>query len=108
MSNNILVSHFHTFFLIPRYGILQYLPFGIIRPRMILDLEELNSKEDYLLTQHANFNSECNKLIKSLKLILKHETNIKTTFKIMNAYAKLKVTLNMKFDHLGQGLLFSP
>ena len=42
------------------------------------------------------------------KLILKHETNIKTTFKTMNAHAKLKMTLNMKFDHLGQELLISP
>jgi len=42
------------------------------------------------------------------KSVLKHETNIKTTFKIMNAHAKLEMTLNMEFDHLGQELLFSP
>ena len=43
-----------------------------------------------------------------LKSFLKHETNIKITFKTMNAHAKLKMTLNMEFDHLGQELLFSP
>ena len=43
-----------------------------------------------------------------LKTILKHETNFKTTLKIMNAHAKLKMTLIMKFDLLGQELLFSP
>ena len=42
------------------------------------------------------------------KSVLEHETNIKTTFKIMNAHAKLKMTLTMEFDHLGQELLFSP
>ena len=42
------------------------------------------------------------------KSVLKHETNIKTTFKIMNAHAKLKMTLIMEFDHLGQELLISP
>ena len=56
--------------------------------------------------QHAKFHSECNKLMQSLKLILKHETNINTTLKVMNAHAKLKRTLNMEFDHLGQELLF--
>ena len=57
---------------------------------MILDLEELGSKEDYHLTQHAKIHSECNKLMQPLKSFLKHETNIKTTFKIMNAHAKQK------------------
>ena len=42
-----------------------------------------------------------------LKLILKHETNFKTTLKTMNAHVKLKMTRNMEFDHLGQELLFS-
>ena len=40
--------------------------------------------------------------MQSLKLILKHETNFKTTLKIMNAHAKLKMTLIVEFDHLGQ------
>ena len=75
---------------------------------MILDFKELNSKENHHLTQHAKINSECNKLMQPLKSLLKHETNINTTFIIMNAHAKLKMTLNMKFDHLGQELLFSP
>ena len=43
--------------------------------------------------------------MQSLKLILKHETNIKISFKNMNADAKLNMTLNMEFDHLGQELL---
>ena len=60
------------------------------------------------LTQHAKINSECNKLMQLSKSVLKHETNIKATFKIMNAHAKLKMTLIMKFDHLGQELLISP
>ena len=60
------------------------------------------------LTQHAKINLECNKLMQPLKSYLKYETNIKTTFKIMNAHAKLKMTLNMEFDHLGQELLISP
>src|SRR5687767_2275908 len=30
-----------------------------------------------ILTQHAKINLKCNKLMQSLKLILKHETNIK-------------------------------
>ena len=46
------------------------------------------------LTQHAKINSECNKLMQPSKSVLKHETNIKTTFKIMNAHAKLIMTLN--------------
>ena len=46
--------------------------------------------------------------MKSLKLILKHETNFKTNFKTMNAHVKLKMTLNMEFDNLGQEFLFSP
>ena len=61
-----------------------------------------------ILTQHAKINSGCNKLMQPSKPVLKHETNIETTFKIMNAHAKLKMTLNMEFDHLGQELLFSP
>ena len=48
-----------------------------------------------ILTQHAKINSECNKLMQPSKLISKHETNIKTTFKIMNAHAKLEMTLIM-------------
>ena len=60
------------------------------------------------LTQHAKINSECNKLMQPSKSVLKYETNIKTTFKIMNAHAKLKMTLHMKFDHLGQELQISP
>ena len=60
------------------------------------------------LTQHAKINSECNKLMQHSKHILKHETNIKVAFKIMNALAKLKMTLNIEFDHLGQELLISP
>ena len=51
------------------------------------------------LTQHAKINSECNKLMQPSRLLLKYETNIKITFKIMNAHAKLKMTLNMEFDH---------
>ena len=51
------------------------------------------------LTQYAKINLECNKLMQTSKLILKHETNIKITFIIMNAHAKLKMTLNMEFDH---------
>ena len=62
-----------------------------------------NSTNMQNLTQHAKINLECNKLMQPSKSVLKHETNIKTTFKIMNAHAKLKITLNMKFDHLGQG-----
>ena len=46
--------------------------------------------------------------MKPLKLILRYETNIKTTFKTMNAHAKLKMTLIMEFDQLGQELLISP
>ena len=49
------------------------------------------------LTQHAKINSECNKLTKPSK-----------PFKIMISYAKIKMTLDMEFDHLGQELLFSP
>ena len=60
------------------------------------------------LTQHAKINSECHKLMQPSKLISKHETNIKITFKIMNAHAKLKMTLNMEFDQIGQELLISP
>ena len=60
------------------------------------------------LTQHAKINSECNKLMQPSKSFLKHETNIKITFKIMNAYATLKMTLDMEFDQLGQELLISP
>ena len=60
------------------------------------------------LTQHAKINSECHKLMQPSKLISKHETNIKTSFKIMNAHAKLKMTLNMEFDQIGQELLISP
>ena len=59
-----------------------------------------------ILTQHAKINLEYNKLMQPSKSILKHETNIKTTFKIMNAHAKLKMALTMEFDHLGQELLF--
>ena len=44
--------------------------------------------------------------MQSIKIILKHETNFKTTLKIMNAHVKMKMTLNMEFDHLGQELLF--
>ena len=40
--------------------------------------------------------------MKPLKLMFKHETNFKTNLKIMNAHAKLKMNLNMEFDHLGQ------
>src|SRR5688572_8416039 len=69
-------------FFIPRYWVLQYLPFGIIHPRMILDLEELNLKEDYHLTQHAKINLRCNKLMQPSKPFLKHKTNIKKTLKI--------------------------
>ena len=36
IAKNIPASHFRTLFRIPRYGVLQYLPLGIIRPRMIL------------------------------------------------------------------------
>ena len=60
------------------------------------------------LTQHAKINLECNKLMQPLKSVLEHETNIKISFKIMNAHAKLKMTLDMEFDHLGQELLISP
>ena len=42
------------------------------------------------------------------KSVLKHETDIKITFKIMDAHAKPKMTLNMEFDHLGRELLISP
>jgi len=41
-----------------------------------------------------------------LKLILKHETNFKTTLKTMDAYAKLKMTLIMEFGYLGQEFYF--
>ena len=68
----------------------------------------MNSFNMQYLTQHAKINSECNKLMQPSKSVLKYETNIKTTFKIMNAHAKLKMTLNMEFDHLGQELLISP
>ena len=60
------------------------------------------------LTQYAKINLECNKLMQPSKLILEHETNIKITFKIMNAHAKLKMTLDMEFDQLGHELLISP
>ena len=73
---------------------------------MILDLEELNSKENHHLTQHAQINLECNKLMQPSKPFLKHETNIKTSFKTMNAYEKLKLTLNMGFGYLGQEFYF--
>ena len=63
-------------------------------------------KEDYHLTQHAKINSECNKLMQPLKPFWKHDTNIKITFKTMNAYAKLKLTLNMGFGYLGQEFYF--
>ena len=43
-----------------------------------------------ILTQHAKINLECNKLMQPSKSVLKHETNIKITFKIMNAHANLK------------------
>src|SRR5688572_18279471 len=45
--------------------------------------------------------------MQSLKLILKHETNFKTTLKIMNAHEKLKMTLNMEFDHLAKNCYFT-
>ena len=67
-----------------------------------------NSTNMYNLTQHAKINSECNKLMQPSKSVLKHKTNIKISFKIMNAHAKLKMTLYMKFDHLGQELLILP
>ena len=44
--------------------------------------------------------------MKSLKLILKHETNFKLTLKTMNAHVKLKLTLNMEFGYLGQEFYF--
>ena len=59
-----------------------------------------NSFNMQYLTQQAKINSECNKLMQPSKSVLKHETNIKITFKIMNAHAKLNMTLNMEFDHL--------
>ena len=59
------------------------------------------------LTQHAKINLECNKTMQLSKLILEYETNITITFEIMNAHAKLKMTLNMEFDHLGIELLIS-
>ena len=51
------------------------------------------------LTQHAKINLEYNKLMKPSKSVLEHETNTKISFKIMNAYAKLNMSLNMEFDH---------
>ena len=47
------------------------------------------------LAQHAKINLECNKLIQPSKPFLKYATNIKITFKIMNAHAKPNMTLNM-------------
>ena len=67
---------------------------------------KLNSMQN--LTQDAKINLERSKLMQPSKSVLKHETNIKITFKIINAHAKLKMTLNMEFDHLGQELLISP
>ena len=99
---------------ISRYGVLQYLPLGNFVLKcdstyIIMKIWAINNPITMQnLTQHAKINPECNKFMEPLKLILKYETNIKTTFKIMNAHAKLKMTLNMKFDHLGQELLFSP
>ena len=52
----------------------------------------MNSFNMQYLTQHAKINSECNKLMQPSKSVLKYETNIKTTFKIMNAHVKLKMT----------------